>query len=51
MSDEDYQQRLLPNFINTCAGYCTATYLLGIGDRHLENLMIDNQGKFFPNSF
>ena len=48
--DEDYN-RILNNYIDTCAGYCTATYLLGIGDRHLENLMIDKDGKFFHIDF
>lgn len=37
---------ILNNFIDSCAGYCVITYFLGIGDRHKENLMINNKGNF-----
>ena len=47
----DYENRILPNYIRTFAGYCTATYLLGIGDRHLENIMIDVNGFYFHIDF
>ena len=38
---------ILSNFIDSCAGYCVITYFLGIGDRHKENLMINNRGIYY----
>lgn len=38
---------LRKNFLKSCAAYCVISYLLGIGDRHLENIMMTDQGVLF----
>ncbi len=37
----------MENYIRSCAGYSVVTYLLGVGDRHLENIMINNEVTYF----
>jgi phosphatidylinositol 3-kinase len=49
--DEKKYEEVIDVYIKSCAGYCTVTYLMAVGDRHLENLMIDETGHLFHIDF
>eukprot|EP00536_Pseudo-nitzschia_multiseries_P009935 jgi/Psemu1/202007/e_gw1.289.5.1 len=38
---------VMDTFVKSCAGYSVCTYVLGVGDRHLDNLLLHESGHFF----
>ena len=48
--EEDYT-KAVDLFVRSCAGYCVATYVMGIGDRHNDNIMVSKSGRYFHIDF
>lgn len=50
-ADLGVRKEAMDIYVKSCAGYCVITYLLGVGDRHLDNLLLAPDGHFFHADF
>jgi hypothetical protein len=51
LSDNEQVGVVRQRFINSLAAYSVITYLIGVGDRHLDNVMVTRSGQIFHIDF
>ncbi|WKX92385.1 hypothetical protein Q1695_010425 [Nippostrongylus brasiliensis] len=45
------EANVVDNYVRSLAGYCVMCYVLGVGDRHLDNLLLCENGRLFHVDF
>ena len=49
--DDDERLAARERFMRSCAAYCVATAVIGLGDRHPSNIMVTKRGELFHIDF
>ena len=45
------KQEVMERYVDSCAGYCVITYILMVGDRHFDNVLVRSTGHMFHIDF